>query len=177
MSRTTHYALLPIGRGWPLYLLFLPALLLFITACAGNASAEPTPPVIHYGEDVCEFCGMIISDERYAAGYITADGQQHIFDDIGDMVQAHLTKEEQVVAFFVHNSENKSWIRAEKASYVRGGQISTPMLSGLAAFDSPEKAETLAAEWQANVMSFDELLADYQSNTPMPGEHAMEHDH
>jgi len=178
ISRTTHYALCSRGQGKPLYLLLLSALLLLtITSCASSANAEPTPPVIHYGEDVCEFCSMIISDERYAAGYITADGQQHIFDDIGDMVQAHLAKGDQVIAFFVHNYESKTWIRAEKASYMRGGQTSTPMLSGLAAFDSPEKAQAVATELQAKVMSFDELLAYYQTNPPMPGDHGMEHDH
>ena len=90
--------------------------LLAVTACTSTASAEPTPPTIHY--------------ESYAAGYITQDGQQHIFDDIGDMLQAHLTHQDEVMAFFVHNSENKAWTRAETATYVQHNETSTPMLSG-----------------------------------------------
>lgn len=120
---------------------------------------------------------MIISDERYAAGYITADGEQHIFDDIGNMFRAHLAKNDQVLAFFVHNHEHKNWIRAEKAIYVQSSELPTPMLSGLAAFESPEKATALVAERQGHVMTFDEVLAYYEANPSPQGEHSMEHDH
>jgi copper chaperone NosL len=175
-SRITHHASRASSKYW-FGTTFSLLIFLFLTACANNASAEPTPPTIHYGEDVCEFCNMIISDERYAAGYITEDGQQHIFDDIGNMFRNHLQKSDKVTAFFVHNYENKSWIRAEKAAYVQSSQLTTPMLSGLAALESPEKAQVLAAELQGHVMTFAEVLAYYQAN-PMPqGEHSMEHDH
>jgi len=174
--RITHHTSRANSKYWLTTALSL-LIFLLLTACANNASAEPTPPTIHYGEDMCEFCNMIISDERYAAGYITEDGQQHIFDDIGNMFRNHLQKSDQVTAFFVHNYENKNWIRAEKAAYVQSSQLSTPMLSGLAAFDSPEKAQILAAELQGHVMTFAEVLAYYQAN-PMPqSEHSMEHNH
>lgn len=165
-------------RGWrpavsgdalrsTLYALLLVSFLLLLSACAGAAAAEPAPPVIHYGEDVCELCGMIISEERYAAGYITADGQQHIFDDIGDMFYAQQTSHQEIIAFFAHNYEDNHWIRAEKATFVQSKGLRTPMASGLAAFESAEKAQAFAVEAQGKLMTFAEISAYYKAN-PMP---------
>lgn len=153
-------------------------LLLALAACGGNTGAEPAPPLIHYGEDICEFCGMIISDERYAAGYITEDGQQRIFDDVGGMFQTYLQRQETVRAFFVHDYEDTNWIRAETAYYVLSEDLPTPMLFGLAACATAEKAEALAAEGGGQVMTFAEVLAHYQessSATAADGEQHREH--
>lgn len=150
-------------------------LLFIVTACTSTANAEPTPPTIHYGEDVCEFCNMIISEERYASGYITSDGQQHIFDDIGDMFQAQVINQHKVIAFFVHNYQDNRWIRAEKATFVQGRGIRTPMASGIVAFESPEQAAVFADEMKGHIMNFSQVSAYYEGN-PMPaGEHSMEH--
>lgn len=157
--------------------LFVSFLLLTLTACASQVKAEPTPPTIHYGEDVCEFCGMIISDERYAAGYITQDGQQHIFDDIGDMFQAHLAKQDEVTAFFVNDYESKNWLRAETAAYVRSPELTTPMLSGLAACATTEKANILAETVQGEVLTFEGLLAYYQAKPAAAANNGSQHQH
>jgi copper chaperone NosL len=151
-------------------------LLLTATACGGAANAEPTPPTTHYGEDICEFCGMIISEERHAAAYVSDDGHGHIFDDIGDMVQLHLQGQDEVVAFFVHDYQDGAWIRAETAHYVRSDGVTTPMFSGLAAFASSEEAEALAGELQGQVLSFDEVLAHYQGMASIGMEEEAEHD-
>jgi copper chaperone NosL len=138
-------------------------ILLGLIACNGNSNTAPIPPALHYGEDVCEFCGMIISEERFAAAYVTSDGHGHTFDDIGDMVKAHLKMQEDVTAFFVHDHERRAWIRAETAYFVLSQELPTPMLSGLAAFDSMAKANALAAEKSGDVLTFDQLLAHYHS--------------
>jgi copper chaperone NosL len=145
-------------------LLVLAGLLWGTAACRSNNQGEVRPPEIHYGEDICEFCGMIISEERYAAGYLTEDGQDHIFDDIAGMVQAHrqVLDGSPVVAFFVHDYEDSTWIRAETAHYVLSQELPTPMLSGLAAFSRVEAAEALAVETGGQVLTFDDLLDFYQ---------------
>lgn len=155
-----HRALLGILLG-------VAALLLTVTACGSKISAEPVPPVIHYGQDICEFCGMIISDERYAAGYITHDGQERIFDDVGGMFQAYLQRQDEVMAFFVHDYQEKTWIRAETAYYVLSEELPTPMLFGLTALDSLEKADALAVETEGRVLTFDQVLAHYRENSPV----------
>ena len=156
-------------------LLFI--LLLAVTACGGTASAAPALPEIHYGSDICELCGMIISDAHYAAGYLTADGEDHIFDDIGNMVVSHLQKQAEVKAFFVHDYESQRWIRAETAHYVLSPKLLTPMLHGLAAFETPEKAEALAAELDGKLLTFAELLAHYKTKVAAVPEEHSQHQH
>jgi copper chaperone NosL len=161
-------------------LLLSTLLLLTITACGSSANAEPIPPTIHYGEDVCEFCNMIINEERHAAAYITKDGEGHIFDEVGNMVQGLLKNHDisDITAFFVHDYEQQNWLRAETAYYVLSSKISTPMGSGLVALASSEQAEALAAEVQGRVFTFEEILAYYQENSQIAGneEHLL-HNH
>jgi len=161
--RTTHYAL----RNS--YLLTgLIFLLLAISACGATEGGEPQPPTIHHGEDICEFCGMIVTEERYASGYITGGGEELIFDDVGDMVQYYLDNQDEVAAFFVHHHETRDWIRAETAYFALSPNLPTPMLSGLAAFPSTEEAEEFAAGLEGEVFTFDELLTHYRENPPTP---------
>ena len=155
-----------IGIKSPSVLLI--GLLLFLTACGTSASAEPMPPQIHYGEDVCEFCNMIISEDRFAAAFVTGDGHGHMYDDIGDMVQAHLQLQESVSAFFVHDHETEDWIRAEEAYFARSEALPTPMLSGVAAFTTEEAAQAFAADLKGRVYTFDELLTYYREHPPTP---------
>ncbi len=150
------------------FLLLAAFLLLTITACASDANADPSPPPIHFGEDVCEFCGMIISEQGYAAGYVTADGHGHSFDDIGDMIQAQLKNPEDVSAYFANDFAGEGWIRAETAYFVYSPDLPTPMLSGIVAFASLEAAEAFAAENQGEVFSLDELFTRYKENPPTP---------
>jgi len=133
-----------------------------LTACGSSADASPVPPQIHYGEDVCEFCGMIVSEERFAAGYLTTDGQEAIFDDIGDMVQHYLDNDGNIAAIFVHDYNDHSWIKAETAIYVKSQNLPTPMLSGIAAFAHQEQASAFADTQDGKIFNFEELLADYQ---------------
>lgn len=165
-------SLLQTGPWWLAVLLSIT-----LAACGGTASAEPTPPTIHYGEDTCDICNMIISEERYAAAYVTRDGQGHVFDDIGDMVLSYIQQEEDndVAAFFVHDYEDKSWIRAETASFVLSDALHTPMFSGLAACASRETAQTLAAELPGKVLTFDQVLARYQDMGSMSMEKGGNH--
>jgi copper chaperone NosL len=159
-----------------LTLWLLAILALALAACSGSAAAAPTPPNIHYGEDVCESCNMIISEERHAAAYLTPDGHGHVFDDIGDMLRAHLESQEVVTAFFVHDYQDRAWIRAETAHFVLSDNLNTPMASGLAAFVSLEEARAMAAELQGQVLTFDELLTRYADMPPMTMGEVEKHD-
>jgi copper chaperone NosL len=150
------------------------ALLVLVAACNSGTTAELSPPGIHYGEDICEFCGMIISEERYAAGYLTSAGASRIFDDISGMVINHLQKQEDVTVFFVHDYDDSRWIRAEPAHYVLSSELPTPMSHGVAAFSTAEKATRLAGQVNGQVVSFEQLLTHFQEQGSMdPHKHTM----
>ena len=148
---------------WPTWVIAIISAILIISlaACGSPANAEPVPPEIYYGQAVCEFCGMIVSEERFAGGFITADGQNHIFDDLGDLAQAHVQHAGQIVAIFVHDYDDHTWIKAETATFVRSRQLPTPMLSGMAAFAQAERAATFAAENDGEVLTFENYITYY----------------
>jgi copper chaperone NosL len=125
-----------------------------LAACA-RAPAQPQPPEILYGQDLCEACGMIISEAQFAAASLTAGGQAHKFDDIGDMLAYHEQHpEEEVRAWFVHDYHTQAWLRGETAFYVRSPAIDSPMGHGLAAFAEKANAAAFAGERAAEVLTF-----------------------
>jgi copper chaperone NosL len=148
----------PAGRsrlaGWLALLL----LTIFFAACGSEVDFDE-PPEIVYGEDVCEHCSMIINEARYAAAYVTSDGEPHRFDDIGGMLARHEEAAEEVVVFWVHDFDSEEWLKAEEAHFVKGDHI-TPMGFGITAFAERERAEAWAAEQGGMVMAFADLLGE-----------------
>lgn len=138
--------------GWLLPLL-VAALL---AACASEVDLD-RPPDIVYGEDVCERCSMIINEARYAAAYVTGDGQPHLFDDIGGMLAQNREVAADVAVFWVHDFISEQWLKAEEAYYVEGDHI-TPMGFGIIAFADRDRADAWAGEEGGTVMTFADLL-------------------
>lgn len=128
-----------------------------LVACGSEVDFDQ-PPEIVYGEDVCERCSMIINEARYAAAYMTEDGQAHLFDDIGGMLAHHKAVTEDVVVFWVHDFDSEDWLKAGEAYYVKGDHI-TPMGFGIVAFAQGQRAEAWAAEQGGMVVTFDELMS------------------
>jgi copper chaperone NosL len=151
-------------RRWTVLILATLALLLFV-GCGQAANVED-PPEIAYGQDVCERCGMIISEEKFAAAYWTAGGEARRFDDIGGMLAHNTEQSEDVASYWVHDFASGEWIRAEKAFLVLDSDLMTPMGFGIAAFAGEEQADAMAyGQEGVMVMPFTELLA---MNITMP---------
>jgi len=134
--------------------------LLSITLLAACSSqpAGPQPPEIILSQDICEECGMIISEAEYAAATLVENGGPHKFESISDMVAYHMEHPDQKVqAWFAHDYNTRSWIRAEAAFYVMSARIQSPMPPGLAAFEQKADAEAFAATVEGVVLTFDEM--------------------
>ena len=133
------------------------SLLIALTACS-SSSAEVQPPEIHYSEDVCDACGMLISDAKFTAAAVEEDGTARKFDDIGDLVDYYADHADaKVKACFVHDYPSEQWLRAEIASFIVSPQIQTPMAHGIAAYADRAAAEAAAQKYGVKVMTFDEL--------------------
>jgi len=133
-----------------------------LAACASRPTA-PSPPDIRYGDDICDQCGMIISDPAFAAAVQLTSGEHRKFDDIGDLF-AYLVShpEEEVWAVFVHDYDSLEWIRGEDAYYVRGVDLITPMGTGYAAFASEEGARAFADEYGPTLIQrYNDVHAHY----------------
>jgi copper chaperone NosL len=134
--------------------------LLLLTACAPATPTEPGAPEIAYGHDVCEACGMIIDDARFAAAFVTSAGKAHKFESIGDMIAWQMDHpNEDARAWFVHDYATETWIRAETAYFVLSDQIQAPMPPGLVAYADQTAAAQRAQALGAAVLNFDETRA------------------
>jgi copper chaperone NosL len=133
------------------------SLVILLVACS-SGSGEPQPPEIQYGEDVCDACGMLISDAKFAAASVDQDGTAHKFDDIGDLVTYYMQHDQATVkVYFVHDYPSEKWLRAEQAFFVVSPRIQTPMAHGIAAYADRVAAEAAAQKYRVKVMQFDEV--------------------
>jgi copper chaperone NosL len=134
-------------------------LALLLAACA-QQSTEPQPPTITYGRDMCDACGMIISEAKFAAATITMDGKGFKFDDAGEMFTYHAKHPEiQVRAWFVHDYNTQQWIPGSTAFFVIAKEIKSPMGTGVVAFADKGAAEAFASKYNAMVLTFEDARA------------------
>jgi copper chaperone NosL len=134
---------------------------LLLANCA-QRSAIAAPPEIHYGEDLCAHCNMIISDPRFAASVAFEIEPGHYeslaFDDIGDMLaEAAGHPERSVAAYYVHDYTTEEWLDATEAHFVVSAAIPSPMGSGIAAHATAGAAAAQAAELQGQIVTWTEL--------------------
>ncbi|MEJ5339807.1 MAG: nitrous oxide reductase accessory protein NosL [Aquificaceae bacterium] len=128
-------------------------LLLFLFSCKSD---KPEP--IKLGEDVCEYCKMVIADERFAAEVITKKGKVYKFDAIECMVGYFNENEEDIKKAYVVNFLNpKEFIPAEEAVYVRSPDIRSPMGMNLSAYRSEEEARKMLEGKQGEILRWSPL--------------------
>jgi nitrous oxide reductase accessory protein NosL len=118
------------------------AALLFVAGC--GQPEDSGPPEIHFGQDTCNACGMIIEDERYAAAIVTTAPtglvEKHVFDDIGEMLEFTPPANSKTLHRYVRDASTKQWIDADNATLVKLHDLTTPMGSGIAAYADPQSA-------------------------------------
>lgn len=133
---------------------------LVVLGCGGGREADE-PPEIRFGRDTCSRCGMIISEERFAGGLVADNGEQRVFDDIGEMVMT--VKEEGLGSqrVWVHDYESAEWVDGTTAIYVATESVITPMGSGLLAFQQRADAEAFVEENEGTIMTWEDVLASW----------------
>jgi copper chaperone NosL len=133
-----------------------------------NRQQPLAPPEVQYGQSECADCGMIVSDQRYAAGLILEMPQgervPRVFDDIGCMVKyEQRQKDGKVLAHYVMDYQSSRWLTVEQAVLVRRQQIQSPMGYGLAAVSTTEDAQRLAAGDAQAITDFAALLKEKEA--------------
>lgn len=143
-----------------LFLIIFGVVGITIIGCGGEVNLDE-PPEIVYGQDVCDACGMLINDPRFAAAYVTETEEVRLFDDIGGMFAHDSNFDEAVFAYWVHDLNTQEWTRAERATFVlMENGAATPMGWGIAAFKVPADAEAFAAENGGLLLTFSELQTE-----------------
>lgn len=149
------------------------ALMLGLVVLSGCRQAVDIsqPPEINYGQDVCDNCNMLISEEKFASAYWTADGEARRFDDLGEMLSYMQANSEEIASVWVHDVNSAEWLPAEDAYFVMDSGLTTPMGTGIVACASEAEAQALAyGQDMATIMTFDEVLS---MSGAMPTDHSM----
>ena len=140
------------------YLVLIAAIVMVVLAGCSSGPDLEEPPDIRYGEDVCDRCVMIINEAKYAAAYVTPEGEVRRFDDIGGMA-AHIDEiPEDIAVLWVHDYDTEEWLKADKAYYAGNEDLATPMGFGIIAFADGERAEEWAVEQSGTVFTYSELF-------------------
>jgi copper chaperone NosL len=136
------------------------SLLVLASLALFGCQKEPLKPVDIGKDELCTSCRSIILEKRYAAEFITKDGFVRKFDDISCMVQhaKSKVKKENIAAFFMVDFPSQQWMAAQEAKCVKSDKFKTPRDGGILAFKDAAKAQALASQYQAQVLSFDDLM-------------------
>ena len=120
-------------------------------------SIEPEPLI--YGKDQCHSCKMTLMDPKFGAELVTTKGKVYKFDDINCLFnfynEGSVNKDDFRFKLVVDFSRPEKLIDAEKAVYLKSGEIKSPMASQVAAFETTQT--NLAAEWNATEYEWGEL--------------------
>lgn len=128
-------------------------------AGCGRAPTEITAPKVHFGQDVCAKCGMIISDERFAGAIgLRRNGRiEHmLFDDVGEMLEFTPGDYEEV-RWFATDSVTRKWLDAETAVFLHSDDLKTPMGTGVGAYSTRDAAIAAQQECGGTIRSFADL--------------------
>ncbi len=121
-------------------------LLLTLSFCTCTPSPEP----IKYGKDECEYCRMMITDNKYGSEIVTDKGKVYKFDSIECLIEFALEKNlvgDVNQTFLVTNFTNpENLIDARKAVYVHNDNFRSPMGLNVSAFESESEAQTFLSE-------------------------------
>lgn len=149
-----------IARGLKRRIQLCASCLIVAVAVLANCQKQAVEPVALAPEDMCAYCKMAISEKRYAAEFMDSEGQAFKFDEIGCMINFIKEKKNatKITTYFVMDFDERQWIQATNASYVRSSKLNTPMNGGIIAFKDQAKAKEAADRYHGKLISFEDLF-------------------
>lgn len=128
--------------------LILASSFLILAACA-----EKGPKEIAVGKDQCDNCKMTITDAKYATQLITEKGRNYKFDDITCLKDYEISNTETTTNAkeYVVDFPTGKFIEAKTATFIKGGEIKSPMGGNTQAFKDKTAAEKAATTLGASL--------------------------
>jgi copper chaperone NosL len=147
---------------------------LLLVGCSEDTSLAP--PEILYGQQECERCRMIISDERFATAMIVEQPggtrTAFAFDDINCLFEHERQADGwTILARYVHDVNTRQWLDTSGAVFLLSERIETPMASGVAAAAAIEGLNDLQREHAGAIRDFDAIRTHFMTagaSTAMP---------
>lgn len=138
--------------------LFLAAFVLLPLAGCGEQPAD-APPKVLLGESVCDYCNMILSDDRWATATIIRGArgpEARLFDDFNCQVNYETEHPDLVILDrWSHDYTKHEWLETSEAFFLLTPALRSPMGSNAAAFATEAEAEAARSEMSGEVMPFD----------------------
>ncbi len=130
---------------------------LLLTGGCGSES-DAGPPTIRYDDSICDECGMIISDERFATATIIQGDRGNepmIFDDFNcQIIFENKHTDLTITGRWSNDYSSKEWLETQNAWFVKSPNLRTPMASNMAAFASKEEAQSFAKTIDGDTVDF-----------------------
>lgn len=137
--------------------LLFSALVAALNGCA--ADSADAPPTVQYGDSVCDACGMIISDERFATATIIEGprgSEARLFDDFNCQANFEIDHPDiAVITRWSHDYTTGQWLRTADAVFLESLQLFTPMASHVAAFAHEEAARAAQHELGGDITTYE----------------------
>ena len=140
--------------------IFLVAFVFVTIITLASCGSEPEP--INYGRDECEFCRMLITDNKYGAELVTEKGKIYKFDSIECMVEFSLVKNT------LGDTNNKllitdfdkpgNFVDARNSVYVKNDEFRSPMGLNVTAFNGELQAQKFVSENGGEKLSWVEVI-------------------
>lgn len=125
-----------------------------------SCSSQPEP--INYGHDECDFCRMLITDNRYGCELITDKGKVFKFDEVRCLINYALvenligdTQQQFLVTVF---SAPETFTDATSAHYVKNDNYRSPMGLNVIAFDRETDADDFLIENEGVFLNWIEVI-------------------
>lgn len=132
--------------------LILTIIFLILVSCGNDTEFKPMN--IHYGQDICERCKMIISEEKFSSQLISNSGEVYNFDDIGGMI-LYLSENNinpETVKIYVKDFNTKKWLNSDEAFYIMTENIKTPMNYGIIAVSDKKSADEIMSNYRGKLV-------------------------
>lgn len=140
--------------------------LLLILILATGCSRGPKP--IDFGNELCHFCKMTISDPKFGAEIITTTGKAYKFDAaecmIWQMEEGSIPAEKVHQQYVIAYDEPTQLIPVAEAHFMITEQQPSPMGAFLSAYSDKSTAENAAKEKGGQLYSWDEVQSRIEKN-------------
>ncbi|TFH01897.1 MAG: hypothetical protein E4H13_03620 [Calditrichales bacterium] len=122
------------------------------------SACSPQVEPIRFGNDMCVYCKMMISDTRFGAALLTAKGKTYKYDSVECMAAYFL--EERVAQSDIHSmwvidfDHPEKLIDAQTAVYLESEALHSPMGLNLSAFSGESQARKMEKIHPGNIKTW-----------------------
>lgn len=124
-------------------------------------SCSPSPEPIDYGNDICDFCKMNITDNKYAAELVTSKGKVYKFDSIECLFQLkemEFKVDDEIHSEWVNDFSNPGeLIDLRKAFFLKSYVFRSPMGMNVLSVSSEEKLNEIKSQYGGEVLTYNEV--------------------